>query len=134
MDDLILQDLRTYGGEPALALLAEVRTHVDSDWFYVFRILGDGAAASGSARERTVLAFATPDAALTFAQRNNLTIGPASARLRRLSLAQLLLALLRTPAIRAIVLVADVDQWPPAGTLPTGLRLERQDILQRLQP
>jgi hypothetical protein len=61
-----------------------------------------------------------------------LTQPPTVPRLRRLSLVQLLRAVLREPAITALHLVFDADdlQTYPPGHLPPGLHLTRDDLLR----
>ena len=81
---------------------------------------------------RTLLAFPTPDAALAFAQCNGLGQTGEQPRLRRFTLLQLLQAMLREPAIVALILVADDDQPVIAGQLPRGERVERAALLRRL--
>ena len=115
-------------------LLAELRAQAGADQFYVFWMAGRGSEQPGARRRRTLLAFLTPDAALVFAQRNQLT-APTRPRLRRLSILQLVQATLREPAIAALLFVADQDTPPPqAGQLPRGVRVERADLLRRLRP
>jgi hypothetical protein len=115
----------------ARALLAELRARAGADQFYIFWTSGGGAGGSAGARERTLLAFPTPDAALVFSQRNGLRRDGEQPRLRRFTLLQLIEALLRQPAIGALILVAD-DEPAPAGHLPRGERLERAELLRRL--
>jgi hypothetical protein len=115
------------------ALIAELRERCGGDHFYVFWNAG-GSGGSAGARSRTVLCFRSPDSALAFAQRNRLgSLQPA--RLRRLSLLQIVAALLRTPAIGMVVLADEPDDHAEdmtAGKLPEGLRLARADLLERL--
>ncbi|KPV50854.1 hypothetical protein SE17_24505, partial [Kouleothrix aurantiaca] len=103
--------------------------------FYVFWSGGGGGAASGgrTGRPRTLLAFPSADAALAFAQRNQLAGPAARPRLRQLALLQLLQVLIGEPAIVALLLASDAapDDLPP-GRLPDGLRLERGDVLREL--
>ena len=95
---------------------------------------GGDAGQSGARRQRTLLAFPTPDSALAFAQRNQLA-APNQLRLRRLSILQLVQATLREPAITALLFTTDPDGSPtPIGRLPHGVRVERADLLQRLRP
>jgi hypothetical protein len=110
-------------------VIAEVRGQVAAEWFYVFMTGGGGGGGgqSSTRRQRTLLAFASPDAALTFAQRNNL-LSEGKPRLRRLSLAQLLLAMVREPSIPSIRLLDDADD-APAGRFPNGLLVERSALL-----
>jgi hypothetical protein len=118
----------------ARMLFDALRVQTGAKSFYVFWTAGAGAGASGGGRQRTLLAFTTPDSALAFAQRNQLGSAGEQPRLRRLSLLQLVQAMLREPAITAL-LVADegADQPTPAGRLPAGTRIERADVLRRLQ-
>jgi hypothetical protein len=98
-------DVHTLAAEQGLdletlrAALTALRMHAGGDAFYVFWTPRAGAASEGmNKRVRLLLAFPSPDAALGFAQRNRLTQPPAVPRLRRLSLVQLLRAVLREPA------------------------------------
>ena len=116
--------------EAARALRDELRAQAGVEHFYVFWTSG-GAGARAGARKRTLLAFPTPDGALAFAQRNGLGSSGEQPRLRRFALLQLLQAMLREPAILALLLVAD-DDPPPAGQLPRGTRIERAELLRRL--
>ncbi|HEX9373352.1 MAG TPA: hypothetical protein VF897_20230 [Roseiflexaceae bacterium] len=119
--------------EAARALLANLRAQAGADRFYIFWTAGGGPA-GGAGRQRTLLAFPTPDAALAFAQRNQLGRASDQPRLRRLRLVQLIQAMLREPAIVALLLVEDVHDQPlPAGQLPRGVRIERAELLRRLQ-
>jgi len=115
----------------AQALLDELRAQAGAERFYIFWTTGGGVGAGASGRKRTLLAFPTPDAALAFAQRNRLGTSSEQPRLRRFALLQLLQAMLREPAILALLLVAD-DDPPPAGQLPHGTRIERAELLRRL--
>jgi hypothetical protein len=117
--------------EAARALLDELRAQAGAERFYVFWTTGGGAGGRATERKRTLLAFPTPDAALAFAQRNGLGSDGERPRLRRFALIQLLQAMLREPAILALLLVAD-DEPPPAGQLPHGTRIERAELLRRL--
>jgi hypothetical protein len=115
-------------------LLAELRAQSGADHFYVFWNAGGGAGGASGSRSRLVLCFRSPDAALAFAQRNGLA-SPQPARLRRLSLVQILAATLRTPAIGLVVLADEADEGQdgmPAGRLPDGIQLQRAALLQRL--
>ena len=114
----------------ARALLKELRAQAGAERFYIFWTTG-GAGAGARGRKRTLLAFPTPDAALAFAQRNELGSPGEQPRLRRFALLQLLQAMLHEPAILALLLVAD-DDPPPAGQLPHGTRIERAELLRRL--
>ena len=117
--------------EAARALLAELRAPAGVERFYIFRTVGGGAGAGGGVRKRTLLAFPTPDGALAFAQRNGLSTLGEQPRLRRFTLLQLIGAMLREPAIAALLLATD-DTPPPAGQLPPGERIERAALLRRL--
>ena len=134
--DKPIQDLADEHGADAAAvraLLASLRERAGADHFYVVWT-GGGATQSPSARrERTLLAFQTPDAALVFTQRNRLDNADRP-RLRRLGLIQLVSVALRTPAIVAILFVADEDHPKlPAGQLPPGVRVARAELLQSLR-
>ena len=117
--------------EAARALLDELRAQAGAERFYIFWTSGGGAGASAGERKRTLLAFPTPDGALTFAQRNGLGRPNEQPRLRRFALLQLIQAMLDEPAITALILAAD-DDPPPAGQLPRGQRIERAELLRRL--
>jgi hypothetical protein len=123
------------GASPALrSLLSELGAQAGAGWFYVFWVAGHGGGAGTgrSGKPRLLLAFRTPDSALAFAQRNRLT-GDDRPRLRRLALAQLVEAVLREPAITALLLAEEIDDGAaPAGHLPHGLRIERAELLRRL--
>jgi hypothetical protein len=128
-----LADGQSADAEAVRALLASLREQLGADSFYVFWISGGATRPPAAERARTLLAFLTADAALAFAQRNQLIADRP--RLRRLSLLQLVLATLREPAILAILFVADrEDQAPLAGQLPQGLRIARDDLLRSLYP
>src|SRR5262245_46933926 len=119
--------------EAVRELLAALRERSGADHFYVFWAVGGVGKSSAARRERTLLAFQTPDAALAFAQRNKLH-DTGQPRLRRLELIQLVGVVLRTPAIIAILFVADEGASElPAGRLPTGVRVERDELLQSLR-
>lgn len=129
--DVAIDEIVGYGADAEVVrrLLREAREQLGTNWCYVF--LSGGGAGGGTPaqpRERRLVAFASPDAALTFAQRNTLReeTGP---RLRRLSLAQLLLAMAREPAIQAVLIVQDTTDTP-AGRFPDGLRIERGEIVK----
>jgi hypothetical protein len=132
-------DVHTLAAEQGLdlealrAALAALRLHAGGDAFYVFWLpRGSVASEDSKKRPRTLLAFPSPDAALGFAQRNRLVRPPAVPRLRRLSLAQLLRAILREPSITALHLVFDAEdlQTYPPGHFPPGLHLTRDDVLR----
>jgi hypothetical protein len=119
------------GAASAETLAAELRAAGASTAYYVYRFsAGTGGGAPTPGRERTLVAFPSPDAALAFAQRGVRRDPGAPPRLRRLSLVQLLGAVLREPAIAALLLVAE-DAQPAPGRLPPGLHLAREEILRR---
>lgn len=134
-DDLdILAAEQGLDGATLRATLADLRERAGRDAFYIFWIAGGGGGRAGGGRERTLLAFPSPDAALSFAQRNRLTRPPEAPRLRRLTLTHLLRAILREPTIATLHLVADHDDagdYPP-GDYPPGLILSRVDLLAML--
>ena len=120
--------------ELARLLLAGLRAQVEADRFYVFWTAGRAGEGRSAGRQRTLLAFLTPDAALTFAQRNQLSRAAELPRLRRLTLLQLVQAVLREPAISALLIVKDLeDELMPAGQFPAGVRIERAELLRQLQ-
>jgi hypothetical protein len=133
--DKPIRDLADEHGTDAAVvreLIAALRERAGADHFYVFWAAGSPAKSAGARRERTLLAFQTPDDALAFAQRNRLH-DTARPRLRRLELIQLVEAVLRAPAIVAIVFVAgDDDSALPAGLLPRGVRYTRDELLRSL--
>jgi hypothetical protein len=121
----------------ARSLLDALRAQVGADRLYVFWNAGRGAGADGAGgagRQRMLLAFTTPDAALAFAQRNQLAHAGEPARLRRLTLLQLIQAVLRAPAISALLIADDgADEQTPVGQLPVGIRIARADLLRQLE-
>lgn len=133
-DDVIdeIAALQSIHPAAAQALLDHLRTQAGDSPYYVFLFSGGSGGRAGSGRSRTLLAFATPDLALAFAQRNQLVQPGAPPRLRRLSLGRLVLAMLREPAIVALRLVRD-DAPLVGGQLPEGLSLTRAAVLERLQ-
>jgi hypothetical protein len=122
------------------AVLADTRTrlrqrgHTQTALFYTYRTGGGtdslATAAAPSSRPRRVLAFATPDSALALAQHNRLSPPP---RLLRVSLVQLLVVLIQRPAIAAVLVADEPLELPPRGQLPAALRLERLNVVHRLQ-
>jgi hypothetical protein len=113
-------------------LLSTLRERAGADHFYVFWTAGGAAQTPGARRERTLLAFQTPDAALAFAQRNRLQHVDRP-RLRRLELIHLVGAVLRAPAIVAILFVGEEDHATlSAGQLPPGVRVARDELLRSL--
>lgn len=114
--------------------LAGLRQQLGRNIFYVYRSSGKGGSEGGageapSDKPRTIVAFPSGDAALAFAQRNDLGYAP---RLQRLSLARLLMALLQQTSLAAVLFVADEAAEPAAGRLPAGFRLERAALLRSL--
>lgn len=113
--------------------LAQLRTRAGANSFYVYWTSGGSQPSSRQRRKRTLLAFLTPDAALAFAQRNQLNVAERP-RLRQLSLLHLIQATLREPSITALLFISDQDEHlPPAGQLPQGVRIERTEIIGLLQ-
>ena len=99
--------------------------------FFIFRTSsqsGSGAPASG--RRRNILAFPSPDSALSFAQRNRLNDPLQPVRTRRLGLLQLLEAMLRDPNLVLLVLADDTNE--DVGRFPSGLHLQRDALLTQL--
>jgi hypothetical protein len=135
--DKPIRDLADEHGADVAAvreLLAALRERAGADHFYVFWAAGRAEKSAGAGRERTLLAFQTPDVALAFAQRNRLHHA-GQPRLRRLELIQLVGAALRAPAIVAILFIADAgDPGLPAGRLPLGVRIERADLIRAIHP
>jgi hypothetical protein len=120
--------------ESARLVLGWLRAQLEADRFYVFWTTGRGGEGRSAGRQRTLLAFLTPDAALTFAQRNQMARAAELPRLRRLTLLQLVQAVLREPAISALLIAKDLeDELIPAGQLPAGVRVERAELLRQLQ-
>jgi len=134
-DDALGEIAAIQSVDPAAArtLLDELRAQAGGSPYYVFLSSGGGSGGrGGGGRRRTLVAFATPDLALAFAQRNQLAQPGSPPRLRRLSLGRLLLAMLREPAIATLRLVRD-DASLVGGQLPDGLTLTRDEALARLQ-
>lgn len=126
--------IQTYGVSATAIqeLVATLQAQTGTAWFYVFWIGGSGKRGATSQRVRTLLAFPTPDAALAFAQRNNLIADVSKPRLRRLHLTQLFLAMLQETSIVEILLARDSDDPLPIGQLPDGMTIERTKLLQNL--
>jgi len=131
VDDAALNELATYSPTPDLAraVVARLAMWIGANQFYIFWSVKRDSAGGGAQRARTLLCFTTADAALTFAQRNGL----AAARVRRLLLSQVLLIMTREPTIAALLFVHERDSDVPVGQLPTGLRLDRAQLLHQLQ-
>jgi hypothetical protein len=115
-------------------VIDEIAGQTGARAFYIFWTSASGSSnrAACPGASRTLLAFSTPDAALSFAQRNRLGRDGEHPRLRRLNLVQLFHAVLREPAIIAIRLIYAEPADTPAGRLPEGLHIERAAIIQRL--
>ncbi len=135
MEDALceLAELAGCSSAAAQAFVDDLQVQAGGEWFYVFWVAGRAGQGGLSSRSRRVLAFATPDTAMAFAQRNNLIDVANGPRLRRLSLARLLLAMAREPAIARLLLVHDGDVPAVAGQLPDGIVVEREEMLRRLQ-
>jgi hypothetical protein len=107
------------------------RGHRGSLEFYLYRSTGSGVGSGDtSERARLVLAFATADTALAFAQHNRLRPTP---RLLRASLEQLLALLLQRSTIGTLLFADEPLEMAAAGGLPVGLRIERAAFLQLLE-
>ncbi len=129
-----------YGAAAASAALTWARNRLGDGVppparLYVFRSASHGGDSSAgqapapAARPRVLVAFASADAALGFAQASGLGAAP---RLVAMGLGQLLTALVQRPMISALLVAADGDSPPHAG-LPAGLRIERAALLDQLQ-
>lgn len=124
---------RTHAANIAAArsLIADLAGQAGGSRFYIFWVPKGGSGSAGQPRTRTLVAFPSPDAALAFAQRNQLAADRP--RLRQLGLVHLLGAVLGEPAIEALLLARESDDPPLAGRLPAGLRITRAEILARLK-
>jgi hypothetical protein len=133
-----MEDIPDKEGDPTTlqSLIAELHQQVGHTACYVFwNVRPDGLPepARDPQRQRTLLAFPNPDAALAFAQHNRMANEGRPPRLRHLTLTQLLRAMLREAAIVTLILVdADVP-WPAPGLLPVGVVLTREALLARLR-
>lgn len=130
VDDALAELAALHGCSIATAqrVVAGLCAQAGTEWFYVFWVSGAGGPGGAGSRSRRILAFATPDSALSFAQRNHLIDVAAGPRLRRLNLARLLLAMGRAPAITSLLLVRDGDMPPAPHQLPDGITVERADL------
>lgn len=81
-------------------------------------------------RPRTLLAFATADTALGYAQRMRLQGSP---RVRRMHLAQLLAVMLQQPGIVALCVADEPLEIPVGQQLPAGLLIQRDDLHEMLK-
>jgi hypothetical protein len=107
------------------------RGHRGSLKFYLYRSTGSGAGGrDAQERVRLVLAFATADTALAFAQHNRLRPTP---RLLNVGLEQLLALMLQRPTIGTLLFADEPLEITRAGKLPTGLRIERAAFLKLLE-
>lgn len=109
------------------------RGHHISARYYTYRSTKGGSGDErdrASERPRLVLAFATADTALSFAQRSRVGQTP---RLLRVSLAQLLAVLIQRPLIEAVLFVDEPITIAEQNQLPIGLRLERNLLLTMLK-
>jgi hypothetical protein len=118
----------------ALATIAHQlreRGHHSALEFYLYRSTGSGTGSSDAReRARLVLAFATADTALAFAQHNRLRPTP---RLLRTSLEQLLALQIQRPTIGTLLFADEPLAITSAGKLPAGLHIERAAFLQLLE-
>jgi hypothetical protein len=115
-------------------IAAEIAERSGGSAWYIFwnTRSASGKAPPQPARERHLLAFASPDAALAFAQRNGMAHDGKPPRLRRLAILQLVQAMLREPAIISIIL-AHPEQEPTLGNLPDGIVITREAVLRKVQ-
>ncbi len=117
-------------------LVATLRERGHGPALYVYRVAeheGDSDTASATppfTRPRTLLAFATADTALGFAQRMRLRGSP---RLRRIAFAHLLAVMLQQPAIRAVLVVDEPLVIPVGQHFPTGYTISRTDLHEMLK-
>lgn len=105
--------------------------------FYVYRTAGRGGDdiiggidEPGTRPPRQLVAFASPDAALAFAQHNRLRPTP---RLVPMSLAHLLTALLCHSTIQALIFSDEQASPAPETRIPTLFRLSRTELLDILK-
>lgn len=104
-------------------------------FFYVYRMSksksnpGEKPGAQ-STRRRWVLAFPSPDAALSFAQQQQFQVVP---RLSGVSVAHLLTVMLQNSSIHALIFAADQGETYSGQQLPAGLRIERSAFLTLLK-
>jgi hypothetical protein len=133
-----VKDTRDIEGDPITlqTLVAELHQQIGHAACYVFwNTQPDGSPTPehDTQRPRTLLAFPNPDAALAFAQHNQMANAGRPPRLRHLTLTQILQAMLRKTTIATLILVdADVP-WPAPGFLPVGVVLTRAALLVRLR-
>ena len=129
--DTLFAALAAYGAatDQVEAILVRLQAAFPGQQVYVFQSDSAGGAGGGARSARTIMAFATPDVALHFAQRNRLLADGTMPRLRRLALPSLLLAMARDPSITTVRLVHD-DAAVVVGALPDGITITRSEIMQ----
>ena len=115
--------------ERVATLLADLGQQLPSEHFYVFQTGSGGGAVRGSGRQRTLMAFASPDVALLFAQRNRLMQADTLPRLQTLALPRLFLAMALAPNIASLLLIPDSSD-PQPGQVPSGIVIERSTLLR----
>ena len=133
-NDATLQEIATTQGiaiTQVRSTMLELHTQIGNEQLYIFWVTGKSGNPSSNTRKRVLLAFTTPDMAIAFAQRNHLAEDPSELRLRRLNLAQIILAMVRDDSIRELIVASDIETTV-VGTLPEGFRLKRSDLLQQL--
>jgi hypothetical protein len=119
----------------AIEVQLEQHSYSTNRSFYVYRMLKAEAKLAGepstkSERRRWVVAFPSPDAALSFAQHQQFAVVP---RLSCVKVAHLLTVLLRNSTIQALIFAADQGENPSGQQLPAGLRIERSAFLTLLK-
>lgn len=141
-DTAFLKFLTKEGYTPKLAFAAYtiVRTKLEQSGyranalFYVYRTSSKtndrGKEAGISERERWLLAFSSPDAALAFAQQHHLKPTP---RLMSLHLVQLLAAMVKQTTIRMLIFTEEDAPVSPDTQIPTVFRLNRAEFLSMLR-
>ncbi|NJK79356.1 MAG: hypothetical protein HC876_22650 [Chloroflexaceae bacterium] len=140
-NSVFLEIVRQQGFDPRQAAVAletlNVRLlahgHITRANFYVYRVGGRGINIGDDApleRPRVLLAFATADTALSFAQRSGLGNSP---RLVRMHISQLLAIMLQRPAIRSLLVANEPLLLEPERYLPVGLRFQRNELLDMLK-
>jgi hypothetical protein len=127
-DDRHIEALRN------LAFELHERTGADALYIFWSQGAGDSSPRDSERRPRTLVAFPNADGALAFAQRNRMALPGSPARVRRLTLLQLLQVLVREPTIAALLIAQTEDEPPPPGLLPSGMLLAREAVIARLGP
>lgn len=141
-----LAEQHGFGAQAARATLTTMQARLveagyrASTTFYIYRTAprteiagsepGDTAPAAHTERPRYLLAFASPDDALAFAQHHRIKPVP---RLMPASLSQLLIALLQQPAIQALLFASEHAPVSPLTHIPTALRLDRTELEELLK-